>query len=375
MKKVISIFCVFLLLFAVPCTVSAAEKSENGIDVNLQNIRDLITSNNTELKIAQNNIKKLQDEYDDLKDQISDLKDKIDSTENSISACDPEDSNSLNSLKNDLSSYKSQKEDGEKKLDDKKYDLKVSRYNYQSKIESTLSKVQQSYLDYIKLAINTNDIQNQVNTNENANKVASIKYQSGFLSKAYSSALIDNTELNNKLKQAKDSQDIARQNLCVSLGISIDSSINWALNLDSDLSDIEKIDFESDMDQMLENNVDLKLQNMALDKANDDDANDYDIENKELSLDESELNYKIKFKQQYDNLMNSYNTLKTDYQKLNQTKEDNSGIKIGYQNGFKSENDLDKSNIDLENKTNTFLLEENNFYYNYMRYLQMKEGY
>ncbi|WP_244834232.1 TolC family protein [Clostridium sp. BJN0001] len=376
MKKIISIFCIFLLLFSVPTVAKASETNNNQIDVTLKNIREFITSNNTDLKIAENNIKKLQEEYNDLKDEIDELEDEISDTENSISSCALDDTESLTSLKSELNSYENQKESLEEQVDSKKYNLKVSKYNYQIKVENTLSKVQKSYLDYIKLAINTSDIQNEVNTNENANKIASLKYESGFLSKKdYNSALINDTELKNKLKQAQDSEDIARQNLCLSLGINIDSNINWTLDLDSDLSDIANIDFESDMDEMLQNNMDLKLQNMEIDRLNDEDGNDYDIENKELSLDDSETNYKIKFKEEYDNLMNSYNTLKTDYQNFNQLKEDNSAIIIGYENGFKSKSELDTSNRNLLSKTNAFLLEENTFYYDYMQYLQMKEGY
>ena len=150
------------------------------------------------------------------------------------------------------------------------------------------------------------------------------------------------------------------------------SKINDAV---TDLDKISKLKFQDDLDMMLDNNSTIKIKDIELDEAEDADDNDYLIDNAEISLEQEKNKAKLEFEKQYNTLMTSYNTIKNSNVKLNEKQNDFSVMQAKYNYGFVSKNQTDDLERELNTKKSDFVSEKNNLYVNYLRYLQMREGY
>ena len=136
------------------------------------------------------------------------------------------------------------------------------------------------------------------------------------------------------------------------------------------------INFNNDLEEMLENNVDIKIQNITIDKLDDEsDTSDYDSDNAEISLEQKKNSAELDFRQQYNTLMSSYNSIKSSYDKLKVKLSDINTMQMKYSYGFASKNEVDNLNVDFDEQNSTFQDERKQFYLNYLRYIQMKEGY
>ena len=106
-----------------------------------------------------------------------------------------------------------------------------------------------------------------------------------------------------------------------------------------------------------------------------DEVDDYDMDNAKIELKKSKIDAEEKFKTQYNTLMSSYNSTKSSYDKIIQKQKEYQTNQIKYDYGFASKNDTDDAKVTFEKDSNDFIKKRNQCYLDYLKYIQMKEGY
>ncbi|WP_026887283.1 TolC family protein [Clostridium beijerinckii] len=353
------------------------EVSDSGtIKVSLENIRDIMTENNLDIKILDNKLKIAQETYDDDKSAYTS---KTEPKQEDYK----DDNGNYDALAYNkaLDAYKLAKSDYEKSKDD----LKTARDNYDKGVEDKVYAAQQAYIAYLyDLSKNTitEDTQEQ---NEKKEQIYKIQYDSGFISKnKYTELLQANTSANDS-KSTKDAAELDRVKLCNTLGINPEEKVIFNTDITKDFQVIAKINYEDDLKQMLDNNFEIKLQNDTIDDLKDqeddyddkdqDDIYDYKLENENTQLTQLINNSETDFKKQYNDLMTSYNSIKSSYDVINQKQKEYEIEQKKYDYGFVSKNDVDAAKLTLDNDNADFINKRNKCYLSYLKYIEMKEGY
>lgn len=388
LKKTIILLLSSILIFS-NLSVSAMA-SDKTIKVSIDNIEEVMLEYSPELKIADNNLKKAIEQYDDLKEDINDLKKEIDKLEKDKKELEnkPKNKNTNEIDKNDKDAEKlkelqskielkkeslKQKEDSK---DSVKYNLKISRIQYDQKAKATVFSAQQQYVNYLDTLTKKQLKENDTNSKKKEINSYKIKYDMGFISeKEYRAHGIDTTEVDNNFEELVNLEETELKELKNTLGLSISRNIKLNDDINLDLERISKIDFESDLSKMLDNSRSIEEKKLELDQAEDVSDYDYDVDNAEIYLKQEKNNAKLQFEKQYNLLMTSYNTIKTINDRLTEKQNDFDIMKIKHNYGFVSrkqtedlENELNKQNSDL-------ILAKNKLYIDYLHYLQMKQGY
>ncbi|MDO5518005.1 MAG: TolC family protein [Clostridium sp.] len=397
-KKLIIFLLAFMTIVNVPSINVYSASLDN---VSFTSIRSIMMENSIDMQIAQNKLDSSRQDLKKIKDDIEDIKSDISGYESTKDSLNSE----LGALDSSSDSYSSDKEEIDVKLDDceSKLDelndsldnyenqkekaqrsLKEAQMTYDKTVENAVYSSQKSYIDYLSMLSDIELKKGNIELKTKEAQTAKLKYDSGFLSKNdYDSADTDTTDLNNELNELKSKEEIALKNLKLSLGINQDSNITLSNDLEADFNAVLSIDYEKDLNEMLENNADIRLLNMQIDWAeddeedsdDDDDYEDYSLENNELSLDKKYISTEIDFKEKYNNLINAYNSLKSSYDKVKTKQESYALNGRKYSFGFVSKNDLEQSKLDLDKEESSFNSARNQFYLNYLDYIQMKEGY
>lgn len=378
MKKLMAIFFAFILIFGNISSVQAASDI-NSIGISLDNIRDIMIENSLDMQTYSNNLEKTIEEYDDLKDEIDDKDDdisKINEDIKNLDTTDPDYTDSKEVLNTQLKTLNSELSTLKNKRDSMKYTVKSARIQYDQNVENAIYSAQQQYLAYLTAKSNRELSESKVTSKEKELNTYKIKYNSGFISKnEYDSYVRDNTDFTNELDSLKNTENIALINLKNTLGI--DSSINIVVkdNIITYLDKVSKIDVEEDLNEMLDNSLDIKLKDINIDSLEDSDSSDYDLDNAEISLDQVKAKAKINFNQQYNTLIASYNSIKSSYDKLQSTEKNTNFMETKYSKGFVSMKEVNDAKITLNEERSKFQKDQDQFYLDYLHYIQMKEGY
>ena len=381
--KRIGVLILSALLIIINLT-SAVSAKTNGIKVSLDNIEDIMIENSPDMKIANNNFKIAEENYDDLVDNVKDLekdKDKLEKHKNKLE----EDKNKLeeDKLEKDIEETESLIKKTNNSLKDlketknkAKYTLRISRIQYDQNVKKLVFSAQQEYIDYLDTLSKKELKKDEVTFQQKKIDTNKMKYEMRFISKKeYTSNLIDNTDVDNSLEELNRKEEIALKNLYLSLGIPANTEIIVNNDINADLDKISKLKFQDDLEMMLDNNSNIKIKDIELDKEENSDDNDYLIDNAEIYLEQEKNNAKLEFEKQYNILMTSYNTIKNSNVKLNENQNNFNVMQAKYNYGFVSKNQTDDLERELNTKKSDFVSEKNSLYVNYLRYLQMKEGY
>jgi len=373
------------------------EVSDSGtIKVSLENIRDIMTENNLDIKIKQNNLKIAQEEYHDALDDYDSAKsaydaysDKEDIESNYESAKNayensPDDATLKAAYDTAKAAYdaKNDYDNADTTLTTKRDAFKTARDDYNKEIEDQVYAAQQAYITYLSDLPNEKIKEDTVNINTKKEQIYKLQYDSGFISKnKYTELLQGNTSVDD-LDSSKNTADLDKLKLFNLLGISSGSKVTFENDIDKNFDVISKINYEDDLSKMLENNIDIKLQNDEIDDL--DDAED-DYDNKDIYDNKvEEANNKLKslmnstetsFKKQYNDLMTSYNSIKSSYDVINQKQKEYEIEQTKYDYGFVSKNDVDTAKLTLDNDNADFINKRNQCYLSYLKYIEMKEGY
>ena len=378
------ILCFLITSLLILNTVPVFASSDSGqTAISLENIKEVMLDNSIEMKIAENNYKQTLQKYEDIKDAVDDLEDEISSLKApSDTGSDTYDSEyeSYNTKLSNLKSQLSSKEDEEESY---KYTVKSAKINYRTTVENKVYSAKKEYVAYLSAVSDLQLMEDQLKSDQKDLELYKKKYEYWFISKKeYDSYSITNTTSNNDYESKKKDVELARNNLCFTLGLDINSDVVFDTNIEDTFNDVLDINYDEDLQEMLSNNYDIKLQEIEIDKLDDsedsydsDEVYDYDVDNADLNLESTKTNAELEFKEQYNTLISSYNKLKTTYDELNQSQIDYNLMKQKNLSGFASDKELSDKKLELDNKTSSFVSDKNNFLLTYLNYLQMKEGY
>ncbi|MBN1059432.1 viral A-type inclusion protein [Clostridium botulinum] len=387
MKRITGIL---LLLFVFMNQISVQAATRENIQLSMENIEEIITEYSPDLKIMKNNLKRDKEKYKDILDEVDDKESEVSSLENQINNYKPEvkpeeqpkssndkEDNTLDSLKKDLNNAKDKLDSLKDEKQAAKHNLKVSNIRYEKDLQGLIESAQRQYIQYVDTLLKRELKQYETNFKNKQVEINNIKYGNGFISKKeYEKNLDDITDFNNELKEIEVKEKSELKDLLFSLGVPSNTDIKVDTNIKVDLDKISKINFEEDLDDMLLNNIDLKIKDIENDKVKDDsDISDYEIKNNKISLRQEEEKVKIEFQKRYNNLILSRNLLKASDDKLNKSQDDALIMQTKYNYGFVSKKQVDELEVGLNNKNQDFISQVNNLYMDYLSYMKMKDGY
>ncbi|MBN1062553.1 viral A-type inclusion protein [Clostridium botulinum] len=387
MKRITGIL---LLLFVFMNQISVQAATRENIQLSMENIEEIITEYSPDLKIMKNNLKRDKEKYKDILDEVDDKESEVSSLENQINNYKPEvkpeeqpkssndkEDNTLDSLKKDLNNAKDKLDSLKDEKQAARHNLKVSNIRYEKDLQGLIESAQRQYIQYVDTLLKRELKQYETNFKNKQVEINNIKYGNGFISKKeYEKNLDDITDFNNELKEIEVKEKSELKDLLFSLGVPSNTDIKVDTNIKVDLDKISKINFEEDLDDMLLNNIDLKIKDIENDKVKDDsDISDYEIKNNKISLRQEEEKVKIEFQKRYNNLILSRNLLKASDDKLNKSQDDALIMQTKYNYGFASKKQVDELEVGLNNKNQDFISQVNNLYMDYLSYMKMKDGY
>ncbi|NFO11135.1 UNVERIFIED_ORG: viral A-type inclusion protein [Clostridium botulinum] len=387
MKRITGIL---LLLFVFMNQISVQAATRENIQLSMENIEEIITEYSPDLKIMKNNLKRDKEKYKDILDEVDDKESEVSSLENQINNYKPEvkpeeqpkssndkEDNTLDNLKKDLNNAKDKLDSLKDEKQAAKHNLKVSNIRYEKDLQGLIESAQRQYIQYVDTLLKRELKQYETNFKNKQVEINNIKYGNGFISKKeYEKNLDDITDFNNELKEIEVKEKSELKDLLFSLGVPSNTDIKVDTNIKVDLDKISKINFEEDLDDMLLNNIDLKIKDIENDKVKDDsDISDYEIKNNKISLRQEEEKVKIEFQKRYNNLILSRNLLKASDDKLNKSQDDALIMQTKYNYGFASKKQVDELEVGLNNKNQDFISQVNNLYMDYLSYMKMKDGY
>ena len=370
--KISSFICMLLLII----NIIPASASEKGIIVSIDNIDEIVIDNNIELKIAKNSLESKIQYYKDLDKKINKLQREItdlkadDKSEKITDSDKPDDkSEKINQKEAELDTL-------EKEYDKKKDDLKIARITFQNKVRDLVTTAQQKYIDYLYNKSLKDIKEEEVNYNKDKNNINKAKYDMGYISRnEYLTNTVDFIDIENTYNKSITDEEMSLKELKSALGID-DENITVNENLDFDISKIANIDFEEDFNQVINNNSNIKIKKIELDQVEDnDDSDDYEIDNAELELTKGKSDLRLTFQDNYNNLMNSYNSIKNSMNKLTDKENAFNIKKVKLNHGYISNKECEEAYIQLINQKSEYIKEKNTLYVNYLKYMQMKDGY
>ena len=380
MKRITGIL---LVLFVFMNQTSVQATTKENIQLSMENIEEIITEYSPDLKIMKNNLKRDKEKYKDILDEIDDKESEVSSLENQIKCeeqttpLEVKEENKSDDLKNDLKSAKKELDSLKDEKQAAKHNLKVSNIRYEKDLQGLIESAQRQYIQYVDTLLKKELKQYETNFKNKQVEINNIKYGNGFISKKeYEKNLDDITDFNNELKEIEVKEKSELKDLLFSLGVPSNIDIKVDTNIKVDLDKISKINFEEDLDDMLLNNIDLKIKDMENHKVKDDsDISDYEIKNNKISLRQEEEKVKIEFQKKYNNLILSSNLLKARNDKLNKSQNDALIMQTKYNYGFVPKKQVDELEVGLNNKNQDFISQVNNLYMDYLSYIKMKDGY
>ncbi|AGF57143.1 outer membrane protein TolC [Clostridium saccharoperbutylacetonicum] len=389
-KKIISVLIMTLIVssnvallnahLVQAATTDSSTNSNDKIKVSLENIRDIMTENNLDIKMKSNESKIANDTYHDARDAFETKSSARDSAKTALDTAKASgDTTAISIAQSAYDTAQSNYESAEKALDSARDALKTARDNYNSNVETQIYNAQTAYITYLNDLATQNIKEDTVTQNKRNEEIYKLQYENGFISKNKYTELVQANTSVNDLNSGNDTLELDKVKLCNLLGISSEDDLTFETDITKDFEVISKIKYEDDLNTMLGNNVDIQNQNDTIndleDEDNDSDSHDYEVENAKMKLTKLTNDAETDFKGQYDQLMSSYNSLKNTYDVINQKQNEYEITKTKYDYGFVSKNDVDAAKLSLDNDTATFVNNRNKCYLNYLKYIEMKEGY
>lgn len=381
-----------LKISVIDITKVWAAITDDTIKVNLDNLRDIMNENNLDIKTYYNNKEIARKQYEMAKDEVNAAQENLDNAKKTVDNFKPlEDGSNLGDLvtdKENLSSAEDILEVKKSNLGNIRYALKMANIKYLQNIETSVNKAEKEYIDYLAALSDEQLEEDTVKSQEKSLQISKIQYDNGFIpNDEYITTIQNNTDAVNKLQELKDKEALAKTNLYIMLGISNAYKVTISTDFNEDLNKIANIKYDDDLAKMLDNNVEIQLQSIAIDKLDNeidtetttnyytDEIDKYNTDNAKINLQQKINSAKADFKAQYNTLMSSYNSIKSNYDKIIQAQKEYQTIQIKYDYGFVSLKNVYDAKLELNTKISSFSKDKNTLYVNYLRYIQMKEGY
>jgi hypothetical protein len=374
---------------------SNSANADNAIKISLANIKDIILENNLSAKMLDNTRDNAKLDYDNAKNTKDSKESAYNTAKNEEAAYEkdpvknPAPSVSVSSAEGDLN-------DAKDALDSARYDLRTANIKYEQNLESLIKQAQTDYISYILSDLPSKDYNTaNVQALKNASDAAKIQYDMGFLSKNdYTTAQLNYTKALNASNTSNDAEENDKAKLLYDLGLSSGENVVFDTNLEQDLKNVSTINYDNDLTQMFNNSLTLQTDNINIEEAsdnkdnyeddNDDDSDNYDnddeqydnkLKTAQLQLVLDKNNAEKDFKTKYDALMNSYATMKSSSDSLDQQKNNYNAAQVQLDYGFVSQQDVDEANVKSLQESQSFQSDKSKFYQDYLSYIEAKEGY
>ncbi|SFC91768.1 hypothetical protein [Clostridium uliginosum] len=397
-------------------TSVATTTTDNNIKVSLDNIRDTMIANNLNIKTLDNNLKITEQKYQDAKDAettaistettknadvVTANTNVTTANANVTNANKTGDQTAIDKANSDLDAAKTEAKIAQelattaeqavttatKGRDTARENLKTEKIKYDQGVEAKVYAAQQDYITYLSDLSNEKLNGDKVTSNQEEQQVYKLQYESGFISKnEYTSKMQETTSVDD-LNKSKDTEELDRTKLCNALGITPEENVTFNTDITEEFQVISKINYDDDLKQMLDNNVNIKLANDDITTLNDeidaetdttnstDTINNYNKDNTEIALKQQISTAETNFKEQYNTLTSSYNSIKSGYDSLSEKQQEYNIMQTKYNYGFASKKDVSDEKLALDTQTSKFASDKNKLYVDYLRYIQMKEGY
>ncbi len=358
-------FSKLCILFGTILLLSISQVSyASEVKISMDSIRKLVSENNAELKISKNNYKSKKEYYDEIDDEIDDVKKKIEQMKN--------DENKIAEVED----YKSRLSNLNDIMDGKDDELKKLKLQYEDQLESLVFSAQQEYINYLSFLSEYELTKEELDYNEKVNSVQQIKYNMGYISKnALNKNLVDVGDIKIDCFNKKTNKEMRERELIRILGID-DEKIIINEDINYDLRKIEEIKVHNDLSSLINNSNTIKIKKIELNKIEDDDnANEYDKDNAEIELELSRKDMETTFKQKYYNLINSYNEMKNQINKLTNAQNSFNVSRVKFQNGYMSPKDYKNEQINLLKAKKEYVDKKSDLYIDYLSYLKITEGF
>jgi hypothetical protein len=382
-------------------TVDNTGTVDDKIKVSLENIREIMTENNLDIKLLNNELKIARENYKNINDTVESDNSSVTSAQNAKAKAKLDYDNAVASndgtadskltiyttADGNLTTANSNLTKAKSDLTTAKDKRKTANDNYENGVESKILTAEQDYMNYLVTLSEKQFQQDTAKSTERDAKILKIKYDSGFISnKEYVNSTITNTESNDTLKKAINDEALQKTKLCNELGVSEDDIvINTDIN--EEFIKISQINYNKDLETMLDNSKSVQAASDNVDNLDEiddktdndsdytDEIDNYEMDNAKIELKKSKMKAEEDFKAQYNTLMNSYNSTKSSYDKIIQKQKEFQTNQIKYDYGFLSKNDTDDAEVTFEKNSNDFIKMRNACYVEYLKYIQMKEGY
>lgn len=375
MKKKLLITVCIISLMLMNISINASAENRN---ITMENIEELVLAHNLDIKIESNNLKSKIKYYDELDDEINELETKI--SNNRHKADNSQDDEEKSKIRAQIALDEVTLDEKKEEYDDRKNVLKKLRMEYNEKVKQAVVSAQNKYVDYLASMAAREIKEDEFKYYNEKNKIQEAKYNMGYLARnSYNNDFVDLDESKKAYQQALNDENIKQKELKKALGLSDNEKIEIKDNFEFELDRIANINFENDYNEMINNNIEIKIKKIELDQIEDEDnekdSEKYLEENAELSLQQTREDIKLTLEKTYNDLIDSYNSIKVHKNKLTKSENDYEIMKIKLSFGELSKKEVEKQKIDLDNTKKDFNKERNELYMSYMKYLQVKEGY
>lgn len=354
-------------------TTDSSTTTEDKIKVSLDNIREIMVENSLDMKKYYNTLQISKEQYEQAKENYKDTSkpDKSDYGDDTAS----------------YTTAKAAYDKLEETYENAKTAYKKAKDTYDQNVEKAVYTAEQDYLNYLSTLANKELQEDTVKAKDRDVKIDGLKYDYGFMSQNdYISSTQNTTDANVKLASLTNDEALQKDKLCNELGVR-KSEVIIEVDVTEDFKKITEINYDDDLQTMLENNYEIKNAKDSLDDLEDSDdsstddsdyaenISDYNTNNAKIDLKLSKQTAITSFKSQYNTLMNSYNTIKSSYDKINQELKVYNIKQTKYDYGFMSKNDLDDAKLTFDTDKASFIKSRNDCYLAYLKYIEMKEGY
>ncbi|MCI1965069.1 MAG: TolC family protein [Oscillospiraceae bacterium] len=343
MKKGIALILTLALMAGVSIPAYAEDVDQTSrqhttVEVSLNNIEDLMSSYNLNIKTYLNNLKTARDNKENFEDA--------------------DDSDTALYYENQYDSAKIQ---------------------YDENVANTILSAKQSYLAYCA----DNDRYAAAKTAaENAQKsygTALASLSAGFISQQECDGLKDRyNQAQNSLTQLDSqlTQERAALRTLLNLPSNVSMSIKPVTADDVDFSKIPAIRYGADLIVMRGLSSKIKQAKLAYDyqEDTDDDFNSRSIQNAYIALQQARESEESTFKRLYYAMNNAYTVYQQDLDQVNRKQQELTVTKKALELGYSSQKSMDDKTSELKALQSTLAVDRNTLFTSYLSYINMKNG-
>lgn len=250
---------------------------------------------------------------------------------------------------------------------------------YADAIQQKIVGAKQTYLTYCADVSALSAAQTASDNDQKGLSVSAEQLSQGYLSQKDYNTCLETAQKSKDALQTLDAK-VTQEKKALRTLLNIPSQdamdIRPAADSDFDFSGIPKINYGEDVIVMMENNLAIQSESMTYATVKKEIASSrMDVENAQISLEQTENNQKAAFKGLYDTLVNSYAAYQQEVQKVQRGETEAAAEKQKLALGYVSQKKYDDTAAQLQSLKSTLESDRGTLSINYLKYSNMKSGY